>query len=809
MWIALLYQARLRATCKLLGLLGSFTMTKPQFSKLLATCLVVLLSGCVTTQGPTGAAQPNIFQVLSDFDPFNSTGREFRELVEASKFPEAFDYFYVHLNDHFRKKYIVEKQPTPKELVALGEWHYARQNGQKISDTTKILRGITVVGIPTTWASTNALLRDASQMAGWVQDSEILTASGVGSEAVKTLLSESERVSKLFSNGRSAAFAATFGDVIESGVVPSEYPGKVFEPDEYVQSEPFQNLLEATMNNISSETERAVIGTRLARFMAPDTRKKLVDDFNVKKAKERLLADGRIDLDELGEVQKLVKEYGSASGLDGAVKVGYVDLTATSFRDRNVFDFEISFAQDYEIALDDAKELILETGTLGNYDYIFVTDLSAAKIYREFKDKREETSKTETGKRQEPNPQYVTAMTEYQQALAQMQKAKMESAIQGSRPCYGNAWACALGAVLRGASEGISESTVNEKSAQLASTPQTLSKPVYTQYQYQLVDISASKVTRVDYYVIDVKKKEVLSTYFEVKDQEKFTVSYNVEENDPDRSSILKNNQKEEDVTAWEKKPITIKLSELFDPKNLANAETKPFTTVEAFLKPLATRKYASATPVYGHGNDSKASNNNVDAKSDSSGSGTIADERFDSVVIVKNAKAIGAGFYVTPDLILTAYHVVEKGNLVELTFYDGTKTYGKVVDHDVRLDLALVKAQTAGKPVTIHTGSIRLGETVEAIGHPKGYEFTITRGVVSAIRKQSSAGIKSKALVEFVQTDTPISPGNSGGPLFLKNSVIGVNDWVRVDKASQNLNFSVSFNEIRAYLNRFEGKPK
>jgi S1-C subfamily serine protease len=169
----------------------------------------------------------------------------------------------------------------------------------------------------------------------------------------------------------------------------------------------------------------------------------------------------------------------------------------------------------------------------------------------------------------------------------------------------------------------------------------------------------------------------------------------------------------------------------------------------------------------------------------------------------------MGTGFYVTPDLILTAYHVVDKANLVEITFYDGTKTFGKVINHDVRLDLALIKAQVAGKPAKIHAGAIKLGETVEAIGHPKGFEFTITRGVVSALRKQSSAAIKSSALVEFVQTDTPISPGNSGGPLFLRDAVIGVNDWVRVDKASQNLNFSVSFNEIRGYLSRFDGFGK
>jgi S1-C subfamily serine protease len=409
-------------------------------------------------------------------------------------------------------------------------------------------------------------------------------------------------------------------------------------------------------------------------------------------------------------------------------------------------------------------------------------------------------------------------MAEYQQALAQMQKAKLDSSIQGARPCYGSGWACGLAAVLRGASEGISESTVTEKAGRLSNTSQTLSQPVYSEYKYQLVDISASKVARVDYYVIDVKKKQVRSSYFEIKDHEKFRVSYNVEQNDPNRSSILSNSQKEDDVTAWEKKPLNIKLSDLFDPKNLASAEVKPFTTVEAFIKPLSSRKYAVASPEYGKGTDPKtvvkggepkSLGKRMETKPSALDSGTIADERFDSVVIIKNAKSMGTGFYVTPDLIITAYHVVDKANLVEITFYDGTKTFGKVINHDVRLDLALIKAQVAGKPAKIHAGAIKLGETVEAIGHPKGFEFTITRGVVSALRKQSSAAIKSSALVEFVQTDTPISPGNSGGPLFLRDAVIGVNDWVRVDKASQNLNFSVSFNEIRGYLSRFDGFGK
>ncbi len=271
----------------------------------------------------------------------------------------------------------------------------------------------------------------------------------------------------------------------------------------------------------------------------------------------------------------------------------------------------------------------------------------------------------------------------------------------------------------------------------------------------------------------------------------------------------------------------------MFDQSRLNSAERKPFKTSEALFKELQPQALSLVAVQYGGGSALRAgsdsfsktgsdsspktvSDNSLktqaksgDYRSDRIDTGTIADDRFESVVILKTPRGIGTGFYVTPDLILTAFHVVDQAGLVEITFYDGSKSTGRVINHDVRLDLALIKAQTVGRPVRIYSGAIRLGETAEAIGHPKGYDFTITRGVVSAVRKQVSQTLKSGPVVEFIQTDTPISPGNSGGPLFIRDAVIGVNDWARVDKASQSLNFSVSYNEIKTYLDRYEEKSR
>ena len=55
-----------------------------------------------------------------------------------------------------------------------------------------------------------------------------------------------------------------------------------------------------------------------------------------------------------------------------------------------------------------------------------------------------------------------------------------------------------------------------------------------------------------------------------------------------------------------------------------------------------------------------------------------------------------------TPDIILTAYHVVEKSSLVQLSYFDERQSTGRVLDHDIRLDLALIKADQVGVPLEI-----------------------------------------------------------------------------------------------------------
>ena len=78
---------------------------------------------------------------------------------------------------------------------------------------------------------------------------------------------------------------------------------------------------------------------------------------------------------------------------------------------------------------------------------------------------------------------------------------------------------------------------------------------------------------------------------------------------------------------------------------------------------------------------------------------------------------------------------------------------------------------------------------------------FSITRGVVSAVRKMDAPVITTAKDVLQIQIDAPTSPGNSGGPVFLDDKVVSIVSWGRVDQGSENLNFTIHYAEASRFL--------
>jgi len=142
-----------------------------------------------------------------------------------------------------------------------------------------------------------------------------------------------------------------------------------------------------------------------------------------------------------------------------------------------------------------------------------------------------------------------------------------------------------------------------------------------------------------------------------------------------------------------------------------------------------------------------------------------------------------GSGFIVTPDgYILTNAHVVADADTVTVRLTDRREFSAKVVGIDTRTDIAVIKINTNNTLPIVRIGnpaSLRAGEWVLAIGSPFGFENSATAGIVSAIAR-SLPGEDGNGYVPFIQTDVPVNPGNSGGPLFnMQGEVVGINSQI------------------------------
>ena len=171
-------------------------------------------------------------------------------------------------------------------------------------------------------------------------------------------------------------------------------------------------------------------------------------------------------------------------------------------------------------------------------------------------------------------------------------------------------------------------------------------------------------------------------------------------------------------------------------------------------------------------------------------------DAFLDGVVKIQTPKNSGSGFFVTGDgLIVTNRHVVGHEKSVSVRMRNGSVSIGKVVARNARHDLALV--QITARNLThlrlSRGGQAGIGNDVLAIGAPEGYDWSVARGIVSALRLENG--------VRVIQTDTAINHGNSGGPLIDLSTgiVIGVNTYGISKKVAEGLNFAVASEEVLA----------
>ena len=156
-----------------------------------------------------------------------------------------------------------------------------------------------------------------------------------------------------------------------------------------------------------------------------------------------------------------------------------------------------------------------------------------------------------------------------------------------------------------------------------------------------------------------------------------------------------------------------------------------------------------------------------------------------------------GSGVLISSDgLALTNSHVVQSARTVNLTTLEGRELQARVLGDDPDTDLALLRVEAdVSLPAAKLGDSARLkrGQIAIAIGNPLGFDATVTAGVVSALGRslQSRTG---RMIEDVVQTDAPLNPGNSGGPLVSSaGEVIGINTAVIM--GAQGICFAVASN--------------
>lgn len=149
------------------------------------------------------------------------------------------------------------------------------------------------------------------------------------------------------------------------------------------------------------------------------------------------------------------------------------------------------------------------------------------------------------------------------------------------------------------------------------------------------------------------------------------------------------------------------------------------------------------------------------------------------SVVTILTSEGLGSGVVWSADgLVVTDAHVVGSSKTVTVAFADGAQVHGTVQATDTVSDLAVVKADRSGiTPATFDTDLPELGDLAVAIGSPLGFTNSVTAGVISGEgREIPGSAAQSQSLVDLIQTDAAVSPGNSGGALANGNAqVVGI----------------------------------
>ena len=496
----------------------------------------------------------------------------------------------------------------------------------------------------------------------------------------------------------------------------------------------------------------------------------------------------KADLKDILAAYEKCKTAGMPLGTIPGIKVAFLQVTSPDLIKDKAIDFPINVKVDVPLEASKASmRKMFSHKAVKEADILVLMNVAVSKAKRVVGENEKIESMYVASYRQEENPEYEIVRAELEAATTQYHAAKAKTTTP---------WLVDLAAHWMEESdkdELIEDTTkrMNELKAKIRNTPKYISVPSYQPYPVTQAHMDIYKFATVNYYIVDKRKKVFFRDTFDVSEKSFFTVCYDLQGSDPNREKYLQSSVLEKDVVRYEMEPVVVNLSDLLDQYASRPSAWKKYASMAAIHRVVAKDTSLAQTKF----NDEKFEYDKY------------YDKRFDSVVVVRNlGMGLGTGFYVTDDKVLTNYHVVEENSYVNLKLFDKREVMGRVIARDPVKDLALIQADAKQKPVVFYNKkTIPLGVTVESIGHPGGLEFTITRGALSSIRKTTPVNYKeSREKVLYIQSDASINGGNSGGPMFYGNYVVGVNDYTVThlsDQVAEGLHFAIHYSEVFKFL--------
>ncbi|WP_031482923.1 S1C family serine protease [Maridesulfovibrio frigidus] len=735
---------------------------KSKFLKLLLIIMLVAIAGCKTAgTGKGGETKYSMFFTPAD---------HITQLVQQKNLMQAEQVWLANI------QFFNENPETHVQLQSLASSIKFMFQPKLVASKAR-LDSIIWPAPRAQWPMVEDKLTDTQEMMSTVSASTILPAYNQVPAELAQLESAYKQKETLIKNGAAAAFKAY--PLLTGTSFFNAYPATLNRSAFLDSQAPFLT------NAILSAKGTGV--THLMKTYGPDLSDTFKNDLGAqyyKNALRRASGKATPSLRAIIKALQDTKKAGFEIDQIPDCKIAFVRVTSKSMLRQHGIEFGIGIDVDMPIEAEQAEARgMFNSQTAKDADIVILINEAVSKIDRKTTGYRAEKSRLISGYKETYNNEYDKAQMIYQNA--QMQNNALQFRINEFKMA-GLGGALAL---LTMQSEiDHNENRFMSAQTNATMTPRMLNLPVYVNYKYKVVSVKDAKRASVQYYIIDRRNKTYYDNTFDINQERTFKVAYGVQDEDPDNSSILAKFKTENDLKNYEKQPVSVALSDILGHYASQHGKDKKYKNIAQIQKSIMNDRNVAMKEFYSNQYNSDTGN----------------DPRFDSVVIVYNPQgSLGSGFFVAEDVVLTNFHVVEGSDYAEMKLHNNQETFGKVMAYDMNRDLALVKMQTRGKPVTFYSkNTLPAGVTVEAIGHPEGFNYTITRGVFSAYRSIQGVGpAASNKKVRYIQTDAPINHGNSGGPLFYKDKLIGVNTWGLSKQTAEGLNFSVHYAEVMDFL--------